>query len=294
MDGIFHASDVVRDLKRMYEGGLNEGKRLGLPTDNLFRWRDNWLVVLTGYPNMGKSAWWDMVMHNASYLYGVKHVVYTAENTIPVHCKKLIMKHIGKKFCEPKGMVPGMTIDEAKQAIAWVNDHFFWIQHDDKTMSVDELLEYADYLRDEKGCSSLLIDPWNEVENLSSENISEYISKSLAKVRKFNRKHKFLTCIVAHPKLTNRDSKGQYPVPTSNDIHGSYSWRARADAILCFHRHDITTNRNTVYCQKMREIDFGGLGSAEVDWDHVSGRFKGVNDDYYTLPYREGEEPAYE
>jgi twinkle protein len=296
MEGIVDLEHVLPELFTLYRGGVDEGQRLGLATDEIFRWHSPCLLILTGYPNSGKSSFWDQVMVNASHLYSVKHAIFSSESGGPAkHAKKLIMKYVGKRFIEPDNINYGMSKEEARKGYQWVKDHFKWIRHPSRMLNIDEILEYADYMRCEYGCTSLIIDPWNSVDSTGkSENDSNYICQCLDKVRNFNEKHNFLTCIVAHPAKTSRDTRGRYPVPTANDIHGSYGWRAKADVILCFHREDMTSNRNQVHCQKIREVDFGMIGSVETDWDKISGRFKKTNDDYYDLPYRYGEEPAYE
>lgn len=295
MESLVKIADILPHLNMMYEGGIDEGKRLGLATDEIFRWHSPCLLILTGYPNMGKSHWWDMTMVNSSVLYDTKHVVYSSENSTHGHFRKLVMKYVGKKFAMPDSVTPGMTRAEAKVGVNWVNKHFTWIKRPDGLMNLNEILELAHYLKEDRGCSSLVIDPWNSVDSDSHDNDSKHIANSLDKLRSFNEKHNFTTCIVAHPAKTPRDAKGQYPVPTANDIHGSYAWRAKADVILCFHRQDITSNRNQVHCQKIRETDYGMIGSVETDWDKVSGRFKQISEDFYELPYRHDQErPAYE
>ena len=75
-----------------------------------------------------------------------------------------------------------MSREEFESATAWVNEHFVWILPGNETdWTVEKILTAASQLCLRRGIRGLVIDPWNELESLRPDGMSEteYISRSL-------------------------------------------------------------------------------------------------------------------
>ena len=131
----------------------------------------------------------------------------------------------------------------------------------------------------------LVIDPWNELEDMRPKHLSEteYIGRSLKQIRHFARRNNIATFIVAHPtKMRKKKEKSdvtdsqellnQYAVPTLYDITGSANWFNKADNGLVVYR-DWERNVNTLYIQKVKYRQYGKPGQVEFEFNKSNSLF---------------------
>lgn len=105
--------------------------------------------------------------------------------------------------------------------------------------------------------------------------LTEYISQSLTKVRRFARTYGVHVWLVAHPTKLVKDTKGCYPVPTPYDVSGSAHWRNKADNCLCVWRDVAQSECRVVdiHVQKIRFQEIGKPGKATLAYDYATGRY---------------------
>ena len=82
--------------------------------------------------------------------------------------------------------------------------------------------------------------------------------------------------IVAHPTKLRKDKNGSYPVPTPYDISGSAHWRNKADNAISVYRPNMTDYKDPsfeIHVQKIRFIEVGRVGKADLRYDYITGRY---------------------
>ena len=165
-----------------------------------------------------------------------------------------------------------MTTVEIEAGMPWGNGHFSWIMpgsEDDWT--VEKILATAGHLCLRRGIRGLVIDPWNELESLRPNSMTEteYVSQSLKRVRVFARQRGVHVWIVIHPSKLYRDGNGKYPVPTLYDCAGSAHWRNKADNGICVWRDLSETDapEAQIHVQKIRFRHVGRRGMARLYYE---------------------------
>lgn len=271
IEGLFTAEDCYPDLLATYQNGYQRGLSTGfLAVDHLYTVRPGEWTVITGIPGSGKSEWLDAVMVNMAMEHGWKFAVCSPENQpIKEHVIKLAEKVINKPFLA--GRNNRMSTLELEQAVAWINEHFFFILPERITLK--NIMDLCRVQIERKGVNALIVDPWNEVEAEKPGNVTEtdYISKSLSEIRKFTRKYMIHTWIVAHPTKLQKDQKtNKYNVPTPYDISGSAHWRNKADNAIAVHRN-IPSVEAEIHIQKIRFKIVGRVGLAKLNYEIATG-----------------------
>jgi twinkle protein len=168
-----------------------------------------------------------------------------------------------------------MTRVDAKAALDWIDEHFFFIRADDDAPpTVEWILERARaaVLRD--GSNALVIDPYNEMEHRRPVNMTEteFISQLLGQLKRFAQNHEVHVFIVAHPVKPVRDG-GKVSVPTLYDIAGSANWANKADLGFAVHRPSLDGDQVEIYVHKVRDKWVGKPGVVTLRYDRVTGRY---------------------
>jgi len=275
------AKEVLKLKKIMTSAkkGTSTGFRV---LDEMLLLNKTYLLLCTGNGGMGKSEFLDAVALNTALANEWKWAFFSPENfPIAEHVKKHIERYVGKGLWQ-------ITIEEVEQAIEAINSYFTWLDPPEDKLSIEDLLSEIEKIKYEQGLDAYILDPWNEIDHSKYAHLrdDQYLSLILTKIRRFNKKHDLLGCIVIHPKGLLRDKDGNYPVPTLSDCHGGIMWRNKADYGLCLHRHDMSKDRTTLYIQKIKFKSQGCIGAVEFDYDKASGRFKSMYDNSFEIPKR--------
>ena len=219
IDDVFFVDDLQKDLDAYFDGGLPQGKTLGIPSlDEKVRWLTSHFGVVTGSPTSGKSEFVDFVCARLNTLYGWKVAYYSMENSSPaIHFSRIYSKFVGKKY--KKGII---TVAEKETGEEYMNDNVFWVQPD-YDIDPDSIIQKFTYLVKAKGVKIFVIDPFNRIEQGAGYgNKMEYIQKTLGKFIQFAKMTDSLVLLVAHPvKLRKEEKTGKFPMATAYDISGS-------------------------------------------------------------------------
>lgn len=257
--------DAVSDLK--YSGVKKAGVDIGWPLySNILNIELGQMTIVTGIPSHGKSTWVDALRVNLFRIHGWASAACSPENwPAEDHLALLLEMYATKNFYE-------MTPDEFESAIDDVRSGFHFIQPDSEVdmMTIDDILTCAKSLIFRHGIKILVIDPWNEIKHTleAGEREDQYISRQLAKIRRFARMNRIHIFVIAHPTKLEKNKNGGYPIPTPYDIAGGAMWRNKADIALCVHRPDMKTGRTDVYVQKVRYRRNGKVDKMEFNF-HV-------------------------
>lgn len=277
IEGLFSIIDIAEKVRDLYDNGMSGGVAVGWKNlEDLYAVRQGEWTLVTGIPSHGKSEFLDALMIKLAQQYDWKFAVCSPENQpLKRHAAKLLEKSVGKPF--RNGSVPKMASPELMQGLDWLNDHTHFILPSEDDLKVDSILSIAKGAVLKYGINGLVIDPWNELDHSRPNNISEtdYISQSLTKIRQFARRHEVHVWVVAHPTKLQKDSSGNYPIPTPYDVSGSAHWRNKADNCLAVWR-DLSNpdgQEVQIHIQKIRFKENGQIGHATLFYDKVTGRY---------------------
>ncbi len=229
------------------------------------------LTVFTGYSNMGKST----VINTM--------IAHCAANNVPVCIasfetltRPILMDGIAKALVGIPGADFYKSVDR-QRAYQRVNSMVKVISNsldEDLEFTIDTFLETARVAVVRDGCKVVILDPWNELEHTRGQlSITEYIGRSLRRVKAFIRQHNVAFWIVAHP---TKPIKGTNDMPSLYDISDSAHWANKADYGLVYHRPDKEVNEAELAVVKVRMGLPGQVSCATVKYDHRFSRINGV------------------
>jgi twinkle protein len=292
IEGVFEISDRRQDVLRLYDQGFERGYRTGYrELDRYYTVRPGEFTGVTGIPGSGKTELLNDLFVNLAKLHGWRFALFSPENLpLEQHMAAIAEKYIRKPFHD--GPTPRMSPEELEAAMAWVSEHFSWIMpssEDDWTL--EKILATAGQLCLRRGIRGLVIDPWNELEALRPNNMTEteYISQSLKRVRVFARQRGVHVWIVIHPAKLYRNENGKYPVPSLYDCAGSAHWRNKVDNGLVVWR-DLSQPDSPevqIHVQKIPFRHVGRRGIARLYYEPVCATYR----DYEPMPARDITEP---
>lgn len=273
-------TDLEDAVVALWKSGMPRGDRTGwLSVDEFYSVAPGHLTIVTGWPSSGKSEWVDALLMNLAPR-GWLFAVHSPEN-LPheQHLGKLLEKFFRKPF--PHGPTDRISIEEIRDGLDAIAQHFHFIRPGrvDDSLSLTDIIEaseeffVADTSEQKHG---LLIDPWNELENLRPREMSEtdFIGHSLRKLKAWARAHKVHVWIVAHPRKIPRSDDGKLPVPTPDSISDSQHWWNKADVNITVHRDlHADTEAVDIYVQKVRFKHIGKRGRATLKFDKVTGTY---------------------
>jgi twinkle protein len=290
--GLYDATHYEAKVMDMYHNGLAQGLSTGLPSvDDLFTILPGQLSVWTGVPSSGKSEFLDQVLVNLAEEHGWTFAICSFENDPEFHIRKLLEKRIGKPFGD--GETSRMSEQELREGLAWVKDHFLFIdQSDGNAATLDSVLERSKAAVRRMGCRGVVIDPFNYLVAPSGQKFdTDAISDMLTQLRMFAKGFEVHVWMVAHPQKLYRQD-GKTPVPTGYDIAGSGHWFNKADIGVTVHRNE-DSGVVEVHCWKVRFKWIGSRGQVALNYDLATGRYSDCYDFDRAMDDLEAMPPAF-
>lgn len=245
------------------------------------------LIVITGWPGSGKTAWARFVMVHTATDYARKWAVFSPEmqpwEQFAASCAEV---YLGMPFWPTTGY-PSMGPAEIADAERWLSDRITMLVCDaeDQAPTVDWILERARaaVLRD--GATDLLIDPWNEIDHSRPDGVTEteYTGRSLQRFKAFALRHGCNVWVICHPAKPMLKNGEKPAVPTAYSISGSAHWFNKTDLGITV--HSLKENAAEVHVWKSR---FRRLGrhpsSATLDYEPVTGQYSTPADEAASPP----------
>lgn len=281
LEGVFTVSDFEQSLDALFENGMQRGVTIGHECfDRLCSFETKRLCIVTGIPGSGKSEFIDEIAERLNMRYGWRFAYFSPENApLAYHASKLIEKFTGKKFGKMT-----LTYGEYKQVKEHLEQDFFFISPKDD-FKIDTILERARFLVRRRGIKSLVIDPYNRLENdMQGRSETLYISQVLDKLTNFAQRNDILIILMAHPTKLPKNQDGAIQVPTLYDISGSANFFNKADFGLVVHRNRAENNVE-VHVQKVKFRHLGEVGMALFKYNLNNGRY---------TPFTNGVEPEWD
>jgi hypothetical protein len=281
VDDVIYARDVV-------EGGLslkNEGYKKAEPWGGEepmdFRLKRGELTCLSGYGNVGKSAFATWMQVCKSLLDGTRWAVFGPENYPADEYYHEVVEMLEGGALGPQS---SMTLSDAqyRARMDWVDKHFFYCYPltDDHTLEL--ILERFLQLIMMEGVTGVMIDPWNQLEHdyaAVNGRDDRLLEKMLKRCKRFATENNVFFFILNHP--TNPElPKGQtnYRCPEYSDLAGGAMWPNKCDNVLVYHRPEFLSNPDATLCElhkkktkKPRVV--GKRGRVELDFDYRRRRF---------------------
>jgi len=274
--GAFQALDFIDSIYKYYREGLPKGCGIEMQGfDELLKFHEGYMTVITGIPGHGKSEVLDMILVKLNLIHGWKHAIFSPENhPLELHFSKFAEKIIGKQF----DGAYRMTENELGEAIDNINKNYFFIKPEED-FSLDNILATVKMLVRRKGVKSFVIDAWNKLDHKYTENETKYISKELDKIALFCEKYHVHGFIVAHPtKILKDKTTGLYEVPNLYNINGSANFFNKpANGITVYINRQ--SKKSEIHIQKVKFKHWGTIGLCEWNWNFKNGRYYAENED---------------
>ena len=236
IEGIFTIADVSSAMLNSYRNGQNRGETTGIAEiDKAWTWRNGEVNLWTGYQNEGKSLFLNQLCLIRAIISGVKVAVFSPENfPLDDFYNDLIEAYIGKS-CDPYYTNNYMSEEEYKQGMNFIKDYFFVI-YPDKDFKLQTIFDKAKYLVKKHGIRTLVIDPYNTIEHLTTAGEREdlYISRFMTQLKRFAIDNEVSINLVAHQvtPMKNDKDQGRYFRPELNKIKGGGTFADKADNVL--------------------------------------------------------------
>jgi twinkle protein len=277
VEGVYEISDIIPQIDALYNRPFAGGKPTGWTNlDHHYTVKTGEWTLVTGIPGHGKSEWVDALMIKLVDSAGWSFAIFSPENQpLELHFAKLAEKWAEKPWFAPND--ERLSRGELALAKHTFQNHFTFVLPPEDKLTVDGILELCKHVILKKGIKGVVIDPWNEIDHSRPSALSEteYISKSLSKIRRFVREYGLHLWLVAHPvKLRKRDD-GLYPVPTPYDVSGSAHFRNKADNCITVYR-DMSkdTSEVEIHVQKVRFKNIGKVGMITLHYDKKTGLYR--------------------
>lgn len=244
-----------------------------------FKIRQGDVSVVSGQPGHGKTTLVNEIVCNMAFFHGWRICIGSFEqNPKPDHQRYLRTYHLRK----PSHLVPEGT-ESMAAADAWINQHFLFVVPDvesDEFSTIDWLLERCAQAVIRHGCKLIVIDPWNEMDHHRPNGMSltEYTGWAIKQIKRFARKYQVHVIVVAHPAKMQKNSNGEYPVPTLYDISDSSHWANKPDLGLIVYRNEYMLNLvRVVKCRYIGVI--GQPGDVTMRYDTYLGTFLALSEE---------------
>lgn len=260
-DGIITFYDAIDDIYAYnFEKDSNYFETGWIRFDRLVKIRTGYLMIVSGYPSRGKSTFVDNLLVNLSRRYHLRHLIASFESTLAGHYNTLLETYtqmpIYKYLREHNNNPFGAPLE-------FLGEHFLRFDID-KQWTVDEIIERAQLAVRKYRINTLVIDPYNRLNNKISNNREDlYIASILSKLQMLAKKLDILIIFVAHPKKPDGEK-----VPNMFSISGSGDWYNMADYGIIIHRNrkedGKLDNTPTVFIEKVKNHFLGEPSGGEI------------------------------
>lgn len=261
-EGIDFYYDYFDEIyKSIYENDTDFYSTGWRSLDKFVKLRTGYLMVITGYPSRGKSTFVDNLLLNLSKQYGIKHLICSLETTIEdsyVSILEMLQNKSIKSLKENPDNVFGHGCFD------FISEHFYRLSINN-TWTVDQIIEKAKYMIKKYGVKTLVIDPYNRLNNDYNDREDKYVGHILAKLCMLSKQYNVLVIFIAHPKKPGKEEK----IPNMYSISGSGDWYNMADYGLVIHRDLNETTRELeneprVIIEKVKNFRLGKPSGGEI------------------------------
>lgn len=258
VDGIYYVDDIFHVMLQNFKNGIQLAPKTHFgEMDEYFRWKKGEINLFVGWANMGKTTLVLQMMLTKSFYDGWKWAIFSPENYPAVDFyDDLIEMYVGK-------WLDKMTEDEYTKGALFIDEHIFYVYPDDGH-DIHSIHEKFRYLVLKKGVDGVLIDPFNQLDRITTQFQREdlYLSDILKDIKRFSLLNSISYNIVAHPAKQSKQEDKSLPPVDMYDIAGGAMWANKADNIISYYRPnhhvDKTSPEVQIYVQKIKRRRTGG------------------------------------
>jgi twinkle protein len=283
VEGLRSVAEIADRVMQLYERGLPPGLSTTWPeVDTHFTVAPGSLIVVTGIPGSGKSAWLDDLLMRMMLRHKFKVGYASFENPVDIHLSKLLQLWRLEPF--GRNAPARMSQTSVEEGLAWLNERVGFVDMDEAP-TPEMLWEKFDALVRRLGINAAVVDPFNFV-RLYGEGDTESINRFLADAKLFARTRELALFIVAHP-AKPLDFRQDW-VPTGYAIAGSAHWFNRADfGITLARKRDCTE----LHIWKCRFSHQGKLGVVRLVFDKATASYEVQRDEMLSAPKHWQDDP---
>lgn len=282
ISGVTTAVDYWEKMSRIFDNGRQKGFSTGYKTlDAHFSWMPGWLTLANGYPGEGKTAILLDMLLITTVLYGWKWGIYSPENYPPENVIDTLAEILAGDTADIN-FQDRMSKQRYEHAIkTHIDKHFYFVDNEDGYTPA-QLRDVKKSLVKQYGINGFLTDPWkNLYHDLGNMTIDMYLQRELAAEVRVAIKNDLINVISHHPPTPPREKDKNYPAPSYFELIGGQIWSASSYAMLCIHKHDRTSWKDTLtelHIQKIKEHKLAGIPTDRnnpvlLKFDRRSGRF---------------------
>jgi hypothetical protein len=249
------SSDDFLELSRLDKIPLGLG--LGIDLDINLRFKRASFNIVLGHANVGKTYWVLWYLLCLAKKHNLKHLIYSAENSVNGLKRNLIELYAGSKI---KDMQP-KQLENCKN---FIESHFDFIDAQ-KAWTIEEFMKEVQVLGD---YDTLMIDPHNSFLKPKFANAHDLDYEMATKLRLFAKKTNtsIYMCVHAATEALRKthksgDYEGMPQAPNMADAEGGGKWGNRADDFIVIHRYPMHTHSwmyTEVHIKKVKETETGG------------------------------------
>ena len=295
VEGLFLCSYFQQAIDYNYFNGQVKGTTTYYrDLDPRWKWRPGEVNIWTGYNNEGKSLFLRQLQIAKSIAEGWRHVVFAPEEyPISEWYTDIIEAYIGKSADVSKQVSDNyMNESEFREGSAFANDYFFNI-YPPIDHGIDELLKLASYCVRKYNIQTVTLDPYNQIHHKMAVGEREdlYISRFMAKLKKFAIDHMISMHLVAHQRTPIVAEGKNYPRPNLFLIKGGGTFADKADNVISVWRENRNTdpfdNRLKIIIEKIKKQKLTGIpGVCSFLYDRERNQVKTALDEYPILQLR--------
>lgn len=269
-----------------------------------FAWMRGFVNAWYGWANDGKGQFTDYMMLLKSIRDGWKWCVYKQEDmdTVVVDgkvqikanriYKNLAWIYSGKTWnrgFSEKYRTPAMTMDEEREALDFVTEHFFVIYPSDR--KYQNILDDFRFMYDKKGIDGFMLDPWNTVKLDESKRGDHMLVDAFIDIKEFAMLTNSVFNIVSHPRTLHDVKQGKeknspYKVVNQFMQLGGAAWDIKMDGQYSVYRpqRHLDVRNPTVEFHNLKQrqheivgVNKGCVESIEFDFIKKQYTFSGIN-----------------
>lgn len=284
---VIFGEDVKQEAIDIYENGYQSVVGLGIPElDEIFKFKDGEITLLSGYGNYGKSSFWGWKLLMRLLMFGEKVAFFTPEENSTEFYHNLTEMLLG---CD---CTPDNTKRPSKQmyefAYDFISRNIFYVYPKSLSPTPEYIKERFLELIFKEKVKSLVIDPFNQLSNdykTVSGRSDKYLEAFLGDCSRFAQSNCVNFSIIAHPVKGKKDEKGNYVCPDVFDIADGAMWNNKMDNILIYDRPNHQNNPSSDVCQLhskkiRRQKMVGKKGTVTFNFNRKIRRFIFGGKDY--------------
>ena len=237
---------------------IPQGLGLNIDLDKHLRFKIGSFNIILGHANVGKTYWVLWYLLALSSQHSLKHLIYSAENSIN-SLKRNLIELYGKK------KIKLMSSSELQNCKDFIELHFDFIDHK-KLITIDEFMKQVQL---NKNYDSIMIDPINSFVRPRGVNSHEHDYETSSKLRIFAKQTKTAIYVCMHASTealrklhpVKHDFEGLPVPPSGADAEGGGKWINRCDDFITAHRYTQSQTDwmyTHIHIKKVKETETGG------------------------------------